>query len=248
MEKITLYRGITLTEGDVDRVLKDIRFNGLYITKDNFWRGFILKNLKNELKNLFDNPKLSRKETEASSKWIKTTNGSHREYTEGDTYICFADKSGAEYYALKHNITKEKTVPILIKASIEIENIMIDGRDFLYTVFGNMNPKDIAKVNRQIKVLKNIYGEKIEMYIQKIINHPDSEKYAVCDLVVSDNDIIKHHSKNEIVIGGRNGTLFQSAFMIKIPVLPSLIESVEVLAAHTIHKSPMLTLNDILGV
>jgi hypothetical protein len=57
--------------------------------------------------------------------------------------------------------------------------------------------------------------------------HPDaSYKFAMCDLAVQDEEVIQAHMKNEIVIGGRYGTCFQSAFFVRAPVAPQDIISV----------------------
>jgi len=42
--------------------------------------------------------------------------------------------------------------------------------------------KNIQKTKRQTNKLKAIFGEKIEKYIEKIIEHPKSDKIAICDL------------------------------------------------------------------
>jgi len=84
---------------------------------------------------------------------------------------------------------------------------------FLYTVFQFIDSTDHAKTQRQLITLKRIFGSKIEMYVEKLIKHPQSDKFAICDLVIIDNDIIIEHAKNELIIGGRYGTLFKSAFL-----------------------------------
>ncbi len=49
----------------------------------------------------------------------------------------------------------------------------------------------------------------------------------MCDLAVQDDEIIQAHAKNDIVIGGRYGTCFRSAFFARAPVTPLNIISVD---------------------
>jgi hypothetical protein len=246
MKSLKLYRGIAVSENEVDSVIQDIKTNGLYQNDKQQWGGFIWKNIKNKINTLYNKEDLTREDTSPASVWIDRKNGGHREYTEGEQSICFADKIGAEYYATKHNITKDKKIPLCITLDLDIENIAIDGRDFLYTVFGFIDPKEIEKTNRQTKKLKSIYGEKIEKYIEKIIRHPNSEKFAICDLVICDDEIIIEHSKNIEIIGGLYGTIFKSAFFGKIPISPEKIQNVEILKENIPIKNPTITLKDIL--
>jgi len=131
MKRLQLFRGITVANNKVDIVIDNIKTKGLDLTEKNQWKGFVWKNLRKDIDYLFEKEDLSRDETSPNSIWIKTKNGGYREYTEGETGICFADKYGAKYYAVNHNKTKEKTVPLLISVDIDIEAVAIDGRDFL---------------------------------------------------------------------------------------------------------------------
>lgn len=246
MKTLELFRGITVAENEVDLVIQDIKTNGLYQNDKQQWGGFIWKNIKSKINELYDKEDLTRDDTSPASVWIERKNGGHREYTEGEHSICFADKIGAAYYATKHNVTADKKVPILITLDLDIENIAIDGRDFLYTVFGFIDPKDLEKTKRQTEKLKNIFGVKIEKYIEKIIKHPKSDKFAICDLVICDDDIIIEHSKNTEIIGGRYGTIFKSAFFGKVPISSERIKNVEILKEYTLIKTPTISLNDIL--
>ena len=261
MKSLKLYRGITVSENEVDLVIKDIKTNGLYQNEKQQWGGFIWKNIKNQINELYDKEDLTRDDTTASSIWIgkktkkvyknwqeapTSEGGGHIEYTEGENSICFADKMGAEYFATQHNVTKEKRIPLLISLDLDLENIAIDGRDFLYPVFCSIDPKDFEKTKRQTEKLKNIFGKKIEKYIEKLIAHPNSEKSAICDLVICDDEIIIEHSKNAEIIGGRYWTVFKSTFFGKTPIPPDKIENVEIIKEHRTTKTPTIKLIDIL--
>lgn len=261
MKSLKLYRGITVAESEVDFVIHDIKTNGLYQNENQQWAGFIWKNVKRELDALYNKEDLTLNDTRPASVWIgKTTkkvyenwqeapdseNGGYREYIEGEHSICFADKLGAEYYATQHNVFKEKSIPLLITLDLDLERLAIDGRDFLYTVLGFIDPKDFEKTKRQTEKLKKIFGKKIEKYIEKLVSHPNSEKTAICDLVICDDEIILEHSRNAEIIGGRHGTVFKSAFFGKTPISREKIKNVEIIKEHIVIPYPTITLNNIL--
>lgn len=246
MQKLRLYRGITVSEIEADSIIEDVKINGLDHNKKQNWGEFRWKDLRNNIDSLYQKEDLKRVETSPASVWVNTKNGGHLEYTEGEKGICFADKLGAEYYATKHNVTKTNVVPLLITVDVELENIAIDGRDFLYTVFGFIDPRDLAKTKRQTKKLKKLFGNKIEYYVEKIIKHPNSDKFAICDLAIVDNEIILDHSKNEIIIEGRHGTTFRSAFFGKIPIQSNQIISIQKLPNLYSKRNPEITLHNIL--
>jgi hypothetical protein len=60
------------------------------------------------------------------------------------------------------------------------------------------------------------------------------------------NQVIKDHSKNKILIGGRYGTIFHSAFIVKTPVKPKYIKNIEILEQTAPTLQPEITLNEIL--
>lgn len=246
MNQLKLYRGISVSKHEAEEIIEDIRNNGLYQSPKQMWGGFIWKNIKNDLDELYQKENLTREDTSPASIMIKTKNGSRREFIEGENSLCFADIGGAKYYATTHNITADKTIPLLIETEINVENVAIDGRDFLYTVFGLIDPKDLEKTNRQLIKMKKIFGDKIEIYFEKLIKHPQSEKIAICDLITVDNEIIISHSKNEEVIGGRYNTTFKSAYFAKVPILPENIISVSIIEKDFSNFTPTITLKDIL--
>lgn len=237
---LNLYRGIAVSQNEVQEVIDDIKNKGLYLNREQQWSAFPWKDIRKEAQTLFQKEDLSRNLTEPASKMVYEKNHSYRDYTEGEKGMCFADKTGAIYYATKHNKTKEKQVPLLISINVDINDVAIDGNDFLYTAFPKFNVYDKKKAVNQIDILKSIYGEKIVNYIEKIIKHPKSDRNAVCDLIICDNDIIDSHYNNEIVIGGRYSTLFKSAFFVKTPILPSNVCSVDILTGNETIPSPMV--------
>lgn len=243
---LRLFRGISVPEDKCQNVINDIKNNGLDIHKNSDWKGFIEKNLKSKLEVLYRNPNLTRKETSPESIWVSTQTGGTREYIEGDTCICFADKIGAEYYAVKHNRNRENIVPLIIEATIDIENIYIDGRDLLYTIISQIDTVNKEKLKRQKDKLIKIFGESIIRYIDKVESNVESERIAICDLIIQDNQVILDHYQNEIILGGRCNTVFCSAFLVPVPIKAEMINNINRLQMNMSITQPQLTLHDIL--
>ena len=235
MKQLVLYRGLRVSAEEAAEVIAMIQNDGLHISDKQEWPGFIWKNLRGNLETLFENPELKMVETRPSPN-----------SPDGELSLCFADRLGAEYYAIKHGSHAEKVVPILIKAVVDMNDISIDGRDFLANALGLMDVDDAAKMERQTQTLIKIYGPKIVRYIDKIKRHPDAERMAILDLVSNDNDIILAHSKNTEVIQGRFGTNFRCAFFCKVPIYKNKILDVQVIEGFSENYHPSVTINSIL--
>jgi hypothetical protein len=246
MKKLKLYRGITLNENNVNRVVTFIKENGLNIVEESQWSGFIWKDLRGELKRLFEKENLDRDETQPNSIWVENEKSGHREYIEGNVGICFADRIGANYYAFKHNMNQENKIPVVITVEVDIKDVAIDGRDFLYTVFGFLDRENIEKTKRQKATLSKLYGDKIGLYVDKVINNPESDKFAVCDLAIIDDDIITSHLANKILIKGRHRTIFKSAFYVKVPIQPSSIKKIQINKPYDENSEEFISLDEIL--
>ena len=221
---IALYRGITVTPEDATAVAERIRAQGLTNEQGRTWQ-FECIDLRSRLRELFDKPDLTTEDTRPS-RWIKTAQGGHRESVGGFPAICAcADILGASYYALRHNWngTDGLTHGLVITFRAEIADLQVDGRDFLYnTVFGN------ARVPDQRAFACRLFGDALGRYFDRAMAHPDpSYKFAMCDLAVQDEEVIQAHAKNEIVIGGRYGTCFRSAFFVRVLVTSHNIISVD---------------------
>jgi hypothetical protein len=232
MEKLVLYRGLRVSKVEAAEIIDTIKSNGLHISEKQGWPGFIWKNLRGNLESLFENPELKMAETRPTST-----------SPEGELSLCFADRLGAEYYAIKHGSNTEKNTSILIKAEVDINAISIDGRDFLADALGLLEVNDSAKLARQTQTLTKIYGHKIVRYIDKIIKHPNADRMAVLDLVCNDNEIIQAHSKNQTVINGKYETIFRSAFFCKVPISKNMILEVQAIEGFSEYYYPAVTRN-----
>ena len=120
---------------------------------------------------------------------------------------------GASIYS---NHSENKAVVIEIET--DIKNILIDGRDFLYYAIPQIiNNSNMDKI--LFPKLKASFGNKILEYIQigrTIVWENDTNKrFRLVDYICMDKEIINaHYNNKEILIEGRYGTKFLSAFAI----------------------------------
>ncbi|HEX5168657.1 MAG TPA: hypothetical protein VFW11_05755 [Cyclobacteriaceae bacterium] len=230
----------------MDQIILDILENGLGQNPEQKWQPFMWKNLTNDLTTLIAKVNLTQEDTRPRTEWISTgkVTGFAKEI-EGEPCICFADRLGAQYYATTHNVTKEKTVPVLISVEIDLSSVCIDGKDFLYTAIQRMNTQSKTVYEKQLAVLRKIYGPSINLYIEKILKDPDSDRIAVADLITNDRDIVIHHYNNQNMIDGRYGTRFRSAFHVRIPISRDNITGLDILKGTASLKAD-LSLHDYL--
>ena len=121
------------------------------------------------------------------------------------------------------NITyrKENNSPILISFKADLRDVIIDGRDFLYTLFQLGDPQ------RARPIAERIYGSAIVKYLDRAWStDSQDQRIVMCDLATQDDAVIKADAKNRIVIAGRHYTRFRTAFMVKLPVPANRIISV----------------------
>jgi len=136
---------------------------------------------------------------------------------------------GHNYYALRHNY-EEGYVPLVIRVRIDLNKkyVYVDGRDFLYTVFGMWDKRGLVKTYGIVKAyqivsntLKAIYGDKVHRYFEKASKTIDSNnRISLCDLAVHDLDVALAHANNRIVIRGRYNVTFKSSFFVEAPITP----------------------------
>lgn len=205
------YRGITVTFSDADRVREDILTNGLHVEVESTYKLSMI-NLRPQLSQLFDNKNLSYEDTRPKEEAFDTF-----------SVVCACgDAFGATYYATSHNMGGENTVPLIIKFKAPIEDIWIDGRDFLYNAVFQQ-----GYTLRQREIALKLYGKALGKYIDKAWSSNEQDyRIAMCDLAINDLNVISQHHKNELVIGGRYNTKFKSAFMVKLPISHERIISV----------------------
>lgn len=153
------------------------------------------------------------------------------------------DELGASYYACSHNLTSNNDTPILIEFEAAVSASAVDGKDFLYTAFQLGDPE------RALPVLERSFGTAVLRYAEKAWSSEEqSFRIAQCDLAIHDADVIEAHYANDLVLAGRHGTIFRSAFTVALPVRPESIIRVWSPSNTPIMLQPAITLTDILRV
>jgi hypothetical protein len=210
IDALRLHRGIAVPEADAASVMDMIRQDGL-VVEGRLWSGLAVPDLKSRLEQLWGSRDLSLKLTRP-------------EDLPALPRICAcADRRGAMYYACSHNRKGDRTASILIEFDADLADIVVDGRDFLYTVMQMGNPAASREP------LEHLFGAAVLRYADRAWSMPpaDLARVACCDLATQDPDVIRAHVSNGLVIGGRYNTRFSSAFMVTAPVPVTKIVSVE---------------------
>lgn len=140
-------------------------------------------------------------------------------------WVCACtDEAGAAYYACEHNRSTKNDTPLLITFDADAADAIVDGRDFLYTLF------QFGDTKRARPVAERLFGSAILRYLDRGWSSEDQEqRVAICDLAVQDDAIVKAHTANEAVIDGRCGTRFRNAFMVRLPIPPERIVDVRMI-------------------
>ena len=196
------FRGIAVPASKADTVIDSILQNGL--NRDQGW--LMLWEKPNNPESLFEKLDLS----------TDDTRGPRETAPVG---ICFCgEKSSAAVYSCERNVYRNDDTPILIEIEASSEIVAVDGRDFLFGAFELGDPEKAASA------LETFFGPKILRFAQSAWRSTDHDKrLALCDLAIHDCDVIAHHYKNRMVIGGRHSTRFFTAFIIKLPIEPASI-------------------------
>src|SRR5215475_13686125 len=119
------YRGIAVPAASKRDVIHRIRSRGL-ITGEGVWT-MKADDLKPRLEELWQLPVVSFDAMPSAA--------------ETPDWVCAcADEAGASYYACRHNRSMEKDTPILITFEAEPADAVVDGRDFLFTLFQRGHP------------------------------------------------------------------------------------------------------------
>jgi len=138
---------------------------------------------------------------------------------------CF---EGASIYSNDHH-NKEQNIVLEIESNIE--NVFIDGRDFLYVVIPKLI-KNRYDLNLQLtNKMIDAFGEKIVDYIklgQVLANRNQNILFRLVDYICMDKTIIKaHYDNNKILIIGRYSTKFFGAFAIIGGINASMINKIK---------------------
>ncbi len=140
------------------------------------------------------------------------------------TYAC-GDIEGAWCYA------REGDIPVTIELEQDEQHLAVDGRDFLHTVFQLWDNKGDANRRFVAESLAKVYGPEILRYFDTASSQDKRDhesRLGIADVACFDADIVRAHLKNKVMIHGRFGRVFRSAFSLPLPVKPSQIIEVHV--------------------
>ena len=210
--KLTLYRGISVDADHVAKVCDRICTNGIVEREPLTIQYIGLKHAR--LSN------------------IRALNPGHIDLRENITssnswsFAC-GDREGASFYAHR-NYPKS---PVLLRLSVDLKSVHIDGRDALYTAFGFCRSGD---KQRKESLITTLFGKEILPYweVAREIDSP-SIRQNVAEAAAIDAAVILAHLSNKVPIFGRHKTRFCSAFAIRLPIPASSIKLVPVCDSWT---------------
>jgi len=121
------------------------------------------------------------------------------------------DLMGAEHYAFHHGGgVRAPDVPLVVEFEADLDALVIDGRDCLYTLsYGQHLPAVRAAILA-------IYGPACIHIIEPATGRDAREATARVNLACQDLDVVRHHLAHEGVVSGRYGTLFRSSVMLRL--------------------------------
>jgi hypothetical protein len=226
MTALRLYRGIAVPTTSVGETISLITENGL-TEGPSFWK--MEQNWGLPIDALVNKVDLSTSDTQPESAFRPA--------------ICASGTvEGASYYAWRHNRNRRDDTPILVEFDAQLDQVVVDGRDFLFTTFQFSEPEKAKSAVEQL------FGEKVLTYAEAAWASEDQDRrIALCDLATMDVDVVKAHYANRMVIGGRHGTIFANSFTVALPVQPEAI--VRVWSPDSEPKLPIPSVNvsDIFG-
>jgi hypothetical protein len=141
------------------------------------------------------------------------------------TYSC-GDFEGAARYALRGS-----GIPFVITFEIALEDVIIDGKDFLYTVFQLWDRHGSSHRDRIRENLSSLFGPTMLGWFDLACRESDSGRIGLCDLAVHDLAAIKHHHANRIDIAGRIDRVFHSSFALPATLGPAAILDIKEVGA-----------------
>jgi hypothetical protein len=190
---ITLYRGISIPAGHESEFCSRVCSDGI-AEEPHAIRYIGLKHLK--LDDIRTLPIGDIQLREDANRW---------------SFAC-GDREGACFYAYR-NAPKR---PILLRLSVDIKSVHVDGRDFLNTAFGFCQSGDKeGKTN----LVKRLFGKPILPYWQRALEcDSPTDRQKVAEAAAIDERVILAHLANRVPIFGRYNTRFCSAFAVQLPI------------------------------
>jgi len=133
----------------------------------------------------------------------------------GQGFLAKPTRSAKAAHVSCQNVSERTFVSLFHKddfRSLPLSDVIVDGRDFLYTVFQLGSDRARPAVER-------LFGSAILRYVDRAWatdKHDQEQRISICHLAVQDDEVVRAHARNATVIGGRYDTEFCSAFMVRI--------------------------------
>ncbi|WP_397444839.1 hypothetical protein [Polaribacter sp. R77954] len=205
--ELILYRGIQVEKEKFEEIRKSIITDGL-IFNNNFTDK--IYDIKYKHKSLKTQEIISRKNDIETSNQIPV--------------LCFGDETCAKIYALR-NLKDKKT--LIIKAKINIENVVIDSRDFLFKILSNFKNLKNEKKITIIENMKKVFGAEVEEYFTKINSQTELDKiFAIGDLICNDKTIMLNYYCNKLTLKGGYKTKTKHSFFVTSSIAKDKIQEV----------------------
>lgn len=209
----TLYRGLAVSSEDATQVEQRIWSGGMSGTEGQ-WRLRVpdISQVRASLESLFSRPDLSCDHVLMNS--------------QSAALCACGTAAGAAHYALRHNRTAVHSYPLVVEFTVSIDDICVDPRDFLCTGFQFWDRRSSDRRAEQSAILSLLFGAQIPRYFDACQSTDQGRRIAMCNLASFDREVALAHLQNKRIIGGRHGTRFASAFLVKAPVTSGQISRV----------------------
>lgn len=137
---------------------------------------------------------------------------------------------GSSIYSYDSN---KKPLHVYLEIDVDDDNIFIDGRDFLYTIFHSLIKTKIIE-EAKINFLSMVFGEKFIEYINTARKRRDEfiklsaiNSFRYVDYICMDQVVVRdHYNNHNVLIKGRYDTKFFSAFAIIGGIHANMIKKV----------------------
>ena len=154
MTALRLYRGIAVPTTSVGETISLITENGL-TEGPSFWK--MEQNWGLPIDALVNKVDLSTSDTQPESAFRPA--------------ICASGTvEGASYYAWRHNRNRRDDTPILVEFDAQLDQVVVDGRDFLFTTFQFSEPEKAKSAVEQL------FGEKVLTYAEAAWASEDQDR------------------------------------------------------------------------
>jgi hypothetical protein len=158
------------------------------------------------------------------------------------TYAC-ARFDDAAFYAQR----ERRGLPLVISFEVPLADVVIDGKDFLYTVFQLWDREGKSHLARVRMSLASLFGTAILPWFDRASREKDTiSRIGLCDLATHDLAVIEAHHGNEIGILGRYGTRFRSAFAVPATIDPAAVLAVDEVDGSFDSPAAVVNLSDML--